>query len=142
MSQAETQRVLEAYAASHDTSLIAPGAVFTDIATGDQHVGRPAIAALLRQVYHVAFDAHAELVDLTFGDGKATLEANIVGRHTGEFAGVPATGAAVRIPLVVCYDIADGMIQQARIYLLVAAFLEQVAGTGTRASATEVVRSA
>lgn len=32
------------------------------------------------------------------GDGQATLEADFVGEHTGEFAGVAATGAQLRVP--------------------------------------------
>lgn len=39
---------------------------------------------------------------------------------------MPATGREVRIPLVVSYRIADGQIQEANVYLLVASFLQQV----------------
>lgn len=123
----ETRQVLEAYAAEHDTSLIAPDAVFHDIASGQDHVGREAIAAMLRHVYHVAFEARAEVVRTTVGDGSAVLEAVLVGTHTGEFAGVPATGRQVRVPLVVSYRIADGQVQEADVYLLVSSFLQQVA---------------
>lgn len=126
MSMQETQRVLEAYAASHDTRLVAPDAVFTDTASGQQYVGREAIAAMLDYVYHVAFDARAEVSNLIVGDGMAVLEAEVVGTHIGEFAGVPPTGMDVRIPLAVSYDIADGLIQRARVYLQLAAFLRQV----------------
>lgn len=126
MTLEETQRVLERYAASHDTLLLAPDAVFTDIASGQQYVGREAIGSMLHHVYHEAFDADAELVNLTIGSGQAVLEATIVGRHIGDFAGVPASGVDVRIPLVACYSVADGLIQSARVYLLIASFLEQV----------------
>ncbi|MGH3650540.1 MAG: ester cyclase [Acidimicrobiia bacterium] len=126
MSIQETQRVLEAYAASHDTSLVAPDAIFTDTASGQKYVGREAIAAMLHHVYHEAFDAHAEVSNLVVGDGKAVLEADIVGTHIGEFAGVPTTGLDIRIPLAVAYDIADGLVQQARVYLQLASFLQQV----------------
>lgn len=122
----ETRRVLEAYAAGHDTSLIAPDAVFHDVASGQDHIGREAVAAMLHHVYHVAFQARAEVVRVTVGEGTAVLEGAVVGRHTGEFAGVPATGREVRIPLVVSYRIADGHVQEAFVYLLVSAFLEQV----------------
>ncbi|MGH8916559.1 MAG: ester cyclase [Acidimicrobiia bacterium] len=133
MSVQETQRVLEAYAASHDANLVAPDAIFTDTASGQQYVGREAIAAMLHFVYHEAFDAHAEVSNLIVGDGRAVLEADIVGTHIGEFAGIPATGLDVRIPLAVAYDISDGLVQRARVYLQLAAFLQQVT---SRAQAT------
>lgn len=123
----ETRQVLEAYAAEHDTSLIAPDAVFHDVASGQDYIGREAIAAMLDHVYDVAFQARAEEVRTTVGDGAAVLEAVVVGTHTGEFAGVPATGREVRIPLVVSYRIADGSVQEANVYLMVSTFLQQVA---------------
>lgn len=125
-SREETRQVLEAYTATHDPSLIAPDAVFHDIASGQDYIGREAITGMLHYVYQVAFEARAEQVAAVVGDGSAVLEAAIVGRHTGEFAGVPATGREVRIPLVVSYRIADGQIQEANVYLLVASFLQQV----------------
>ena len=123
----ESRRVLEAYVAQHDTSMVAPDAVFHDVASGQDYIGREAIAAMLDYVYHVAFEARAETVRTVVGDGAAVLEAVLVGIHTGEFAGVPATGREVRVPLVVSYRIADGQIQEAFVYLLVASFLQQVA---------------
>src|SRR5699024_5094758 len=53
----ETQQVLEAYATTHDTSLVAPDAVFHDVASGQDFIGREAIAGMLHYVYHVAFEA-------------------------------------------------------------------------------------
>lgn len=126
-SAQDTRRVIEAYTAEHDTSLIAPDAVFHDIASGHDHIGREAIAGMLHHVYHVAFEAQSEEVQTVVGDGAAVLEAVVVGTHVGEFAGVPATGREVRIPLVVSYRVADGQIQEANVYLLVASFLQQVA---------------
>jgi len=122
----ETRRVMEAYGGSRDTALIAPDAVFVDSATGRQYVGREAIASLLRTLYHDAFDARVEGASLVIAPGKAVLEGHLVGIHVGEFAGVPASGIEVRIPLVVAYDIADGLIQRGRVHLQVASLLQQV----------------
>lgn len=128
MSHEETAKVLEAYAAAHDPSYIAADAVFEDVASGNKYVGREAIAAMLHHVYHVAFEATAELKKTTVGDGNAVLEVDFVGRHIGEFAGVEPTGRDVRVPLVVSYDIADGLIQNARIYFMASIFFQQVGG--------------
>ena len=54
--------------------------------------GRDAAAQLIRYVHEGAFDARMELKNLLTDDGKAAIEADFAGTHTGEFAGVPATG--------------------------------------------------
>ena len=59
-------------------------------------------------------------------DGKGVLEARVVGRHTGEFGGVPATGRDVNVPLCVVYDVVGGYIARARIYLQVNVLMQQI----------------
>jgi predicted ester cyclase len=49
-----------------------------------------------------------------------------VGTHLGEFAGVPATGRQVRVPLAVAYDLEAGRITRGRVYFEIPAFLAQV----------------
>jgi steroid delta-isomerase-like uncharacterized protein len=124
-SSEETRRVMEAYGVSRDTDLIAPDAVFIDTATGRQYVGREANATMLRRLYNDAFQARVEAASLVIAPGKAVLEGYLVGVHTGEFAGVPASGIEVRVPLVIAYDVSDGLIQRARVYLQVASLLQQ-----------------
>lgn len=126
MSVDETRRVLEAHGRSSDVKFVDPDAVFVDTASGEQHIGREAIAALLRRLYRDAFAARAEATSVIIGDGRAVLEGHLVGIHVGEYAGVPASGLPVRIPLVVSYEISGGFIRRARLYLQVASFLQQV----------------
>jgi len=40
-----------------------------------------------------------------FGDGHAFTEGYLVGKHVGEFAGIPASGKDVRIPMCASYDV-------------------------------------
>ena len=129
MSIESTRAVIMKYIASNhtDLSMMAPEVVFTHMATGDEHRGPDAVAAMLHFVYHVAFDAHAEGRNMVFADGQAVLEADFVGKHIGEFAGVPATGKTVRVPLCVVYDLEQDMITRGRVYFEVPAFLRQVA---------------
>jgi predicted ester cyclase len=54
------------------------------------------------------------------------LEAAFVGTHVGEFAGIAATGRAVRLPYAVAYDLADGRIAALRIYLATDALVRQL----------------
>ena len=128
---AETNRtLLEKYIESQheDLSMMADDVVFTTMPTGDVTMGREALRQMLHHVYHEAFDAHGEKRNLVVDDSHAVLEAEIVGRHTGEFAGVPATGKDVRIPLCVVYDFHDDQITRARVYVEVPAFMAQVGG--------------
>lgn len=126
MSIAETQKVLEAYWEDHDPRYVAENAVFTMQPTGEEIRGRDAIAKHLAGFYHGALEARAVRTNAIFGDGQGVLEARVVGRHTGLFAGVPATGRDVDVPLCVTYDVAGGLIERARIYLLVNVLLRQI----------------
>jgi hypothetical protein len=126
MSIEETQKVLEAYWENHDPRYVAENAVFTMQPTGEEIRGRDAIATHLAGFYHGALEARAVRTNAIFGDGKGVLEARVVGKHTGVFAGVPATGRAVDVPLCVTYDVAGGLIERARIYLLVNVLLRQI----------------
>jgi len=67
--------------------------------------GREAAGQLIRYVHEGAFDARPEVKTLITGNGRAAIEADFVGTHTGEFAGIPATGRAVRVPYSVVYDL-------------------------------------
>jgi steroid delta-isomerase-like uncharacterized protein len=109
-----------------DLSMMAPDVVFTNMATGDEHRGVDALRGMLNYVYHVAFDARAETKNVIVTEKNAVLEADFVGKHIGEFAGVPATGKTVRVPLCVVYDLEGDKITRGRIYWEVPAFLKQV----------------
>ena len=71
---------------------------------------------MLDHFYHGAFDARVETKNVIVGEGIAVLEADFVGRHIGEFAGVSPTGKDVRVPLAVIYELRDGRIVEGRIY--------------------------
>ena len=126
MTLDQTREIMEAYAASHDPQYIAEDAVFTHMGTGERHEGREAIGEMLDWIYHVAFDARAEDPHLIIGEGQATLEATFTGTHTGEFAGVPATGREVRVPLCVTYELDERGITGARVYMLAGVMMQQL----------------
>jgi steroid delta-isomerase-like uncharacterized protein len=131
MSIDETRAVMDRYLNSGHGDLdavMAPDVVFTVMATGQEFHGPDAVAGMLEFFYHGAFEATAEEMNLVIGEGEAVGEWSFIGRHVGEFAGVPATGKEVRVPLAVAYDLADGRVTQARIYFETPAFLAQVAG--------------
>jgi predicted ester cyclase len=127
VSLAETKKNIEAYFATHDVQYVAEDAVFTHLNTGEKTVGREAIGQMLHYIYHVAFDAQAEIINTVITEDHALLEANIVGRHIGEFAGVPPTNKNVNFPVCVCYDLENGMVKNARVYMLMDVLMKQLA---------------
>jgi steroid delta-isomerase-like uncharacterized protein len=122
----ETRRVLEAYWPTHDSKYLAEDAVFTMVPTGEEIRGRDAIAKHIDGFYNKSLTAHAEVVNSIFADNKGLLEAVVVGTHTGEFGGIPATGKSVRVPLAVSYELENGLIKRARIYLMANVLFDQI----------------
>ena len=78
--------------------------------------GPDAVEQMIDYMHRQAFEARLEVRSMVVGDGQAAAEFDFVGRHTGEFAGVPATGREVRVPYCVVYDLEDGKITALRLY--------------------------
>jgi predicted ester cyclase len=85
---------------------------------------------MLDYMYHQAFDATAEARSRIFADNQAVVEGDFVGTHIGEFAGIPATGRQVRVPLCVVYDLEDGVIKRARVYIEIPVMMRQLGRAG------------
>jgi predicted ester cyclase len=81
---------------------------------------------MLHYIYHVAFDAKAEVINTVITEDHALLEANIVGKHIGEFAGIPATNKQVNFPVCVCYDLENGLVKNARVYIVMDVLMKQL----------------
>ena len=58
-----------------------------------------------RPLHEQAFDAHPQLQCLLVDGEESGTEADFVGNHIGEYAGIPATGKEVRVPYSVVYDL-------------------------------------
>lgn len=129
MSLESTREVMRRYwDESHtDMSMLADDVVFTVTGTGQESRGHEAVAGMIHYLYHVAFDARPEVRNVVFGDNQAVLEADFVGKHIGEFAGIKATGKEVSVPLCVVYDLEDDQIKRARIYFEIDALQRQLA---------------
>ena len=127
MSVEATAAVMQRYWEGHGESAIAEDAVFTDISSGQSWSGREAIGAMLDFFYAQVFDARFEPERTYIADGLAAVEGRFIGVHQGEFAGVPATGKPVDVPLAVFYTVNDGAITEGRVWFMVSSFLQQVA---------------
>ena len=100
--------------------------VWTTMETGDQVLGREAVRDYIVALHTQLFDAHPEVRSVTVGHATAALEADFVGTHISEFAGVPATGAALRVPYCVIYDLADDAIRALRGYIPITLMVSQL----------------
>jgi predicted ester cyclase len=114
------------YFETHDTKYIAEDAVFINMYSGEKTIGRQAIGEMLHYIYHIAFDAHADIINTIITKDKAVLEANFVGKHIGEFAGISATQKNVEVPLCVTYDLDNDLIKRARIYMSSTIMMQQL----------------
>lgn len=123
------QKNVLAYFETHDVKFIAEDAIFKNLNTGETHKGRTEIGAMLHYIYHVAFDAKAEIKNYIITEEKALLEGLFKGKHIGEIAGIQATGKQVNVPLSVSYDLKDGLIKEARIYMLTDVMMQQLGVT-------------
>src|SRR5438067_9477942 len=100
-----TQKNMLAYLQNHDVQYIAEDAVFRQMSTGEEYKGRTEIGAMLHYMYHVAFDATAEVKNYIITEDKAMFDGVFKGRHIGEFKGVQPTQKDVRVPICVTYDL-------------------------------------
>ena len=102
---------------------------FALMGTDQRSRGPAAAEQTIRFLHEEAFDAEPEIANLVVGEHGAAAEAFFVGTHTGEFAGVSATGNAVRVPYSVFYDVDDDKIKALRIYMPMDQLLAQIGGT-------------
>jgi len=136
-----TQQNILDYFKTHDSKYIAEDAVFRNLSTGEVYTGREEIVGMLHFMYHVAFDAKAETVNHVIAEDKAVVEAYFKGRHIGEIAGLKATDKEIDVPFCVSYDLEDGLIKQARIYMLSEVMMNQLGVSGgTRQKTSFIVR--
>lgn len=110
-------RIIEEYLAEHDPSLVDEDAVLIDQSQPDPIKGPDAIAAMLYDMYHVAFPgAEATITRISSAEDAVTLEFTFSGRNDGPFMGRPATGREVSIPMCAVYEMAQLKIVQIRLY--------------------------
>jgi hypothetical protein len=121
---------------------IAEDAVYKNLGTGEEYRGRAEIGAMLHFMYKVAFDAKPDVKSYMITEDKAMFDGFFKGRHIGEFRGIAPTQKEVNVPLSVSYDLANGLIKEARIYMLGNVLMQQlgVATTGGREKVAYLTR--
>ncbi len=128
MSVESTQATMIRYFNSEhgDVSMMAKNVTFTIMASGQEHHNPEGVMQMLNYFYHIAFDATFETRVMLFGESNAMTEGDFIGKHIGEFAGIPATGKQVRVPLCVVYDLENDQIVRGRVYFEMPALLQQL----------------
>jgi len=128
MSVESTRAVMMKYFDSEhtDVSMMAADVTFTTMADGQSASTPEGVLGMLNYFYQIAFDATAEAKTLLFSENNAVWEGNFVGKHVGEFAGIPATNKDVRVPLCIVYDLEQDQIKRARIYFEIPALMHQL----------------
>ena len=128
MSLESTRKIMTAYFDSEhtDVSMMAGDVVFTIMATGQEHKGPAGVLQMLQYFYQIAFEATAEANNLIFADRQSVWEGDFVGKHVSEFAGIPATGKDVRVPLCVVYDLENDQIKRGRVYFEMPVLMAQL----------------
>lgn len=109
-----------------DTSMMSGDVVFTIMGTGQEFKGPEAVMGMLQYFYHVAFNADVDTTNAIIADGQAMTEGYFVGKHIGEFAGIPPTGKDVRVPLCVVYDLENDQLIRGRVYFETDALRQQL----------------
>jgi len=136
MSVAQTESTLNAYmdvllSGGDFASFFSDDVVWTTMETGEEIRGRDSMRDFIISIHTQLFDASVEVRRLVVADGSAVLEAVFVGKQTAEFAGIPATGAEVRLPYTVIYEVTGEQITALRAYLSIAALIQQVRQSAT-----------
>ena len=128
MSVESTREVMMKYLHSEhaDLSMMADDVVFTIMGTGEEYKTPDGVMKMLDYFYNVAFDAYAEPISEIYGEGKAVYEGTFIGKHIGEFAGIPATNKEVHVPLCVVYDLENNQIKRGRVYFEMPVLLKQL----------------
>jgi ketosteroid isomerase-like protein len=104
----------------------APDVVWRTMETGEEVVGAEAVADYIRVFHTVLFDAAPRVKSVVVAGDFACLEADFVGRHTAELAGVPPTGAEVDVAYCVTYGLSDAGITWIHAYVPVSQLVGQL----------------
>jgi predicted ester cyclase len=133
MSAEDTRKTITSYIDAHLSDgpygdYLADNVTLTIVDTGDQAHGREAVIQTIDGIHKRAFAASPSIKRIVADKGIASLEANFVGPHIGEFASIAATGYHVRVPYDVTYDLEADKITSLRVYELFDGLIRQLNG--------------
>lgn len=141
MDQARTEEVVGAYLETLMGNgpigdYYAEDIVVNLMDVNQQIVGRDAAVAAIVEFHQVAFAAELEIQTFLAGPGIAYAEIVFGGTHTGDFAGIPATGREVRVPYVAVVELAGDQITSINLYGPSAGLVQQLTAEETPTAGT------
>lgn len=110
----------------YDYSALSDNVTGEVLGLGLTAVGIAQVQEAVRQLYEEMFEAEVVYKNVFVDEHAGIMEYDIVGTHTGEVLGIPATGRKVNVPCIAVYDIKDGKITGIRMYFPSDIFLDQV----------------
>lgn len=141
MSLARTEEVMAGYL----DALVNGGdfaAYFSDdivismVEAGQEVAGRESAEQTIIDLHMVTFAAAPEVQTFVVGPGIASAELLFVATHTGEFAGIPASGQVVNVPYAVFWELADEKITGMRVYGFASGMIRQLTAGSESATGT------
>lgn len=93
---------------------------------GSSSDGEQAVRDLLQGLMTGFPDLHVEIGKMRHLDDGVLGEAIITGTHDGEWAGIPATGRRIEVPLVGIFEFDDDRLLCEKVYIDFAAVLTQI----------------
>jgi predicted ester cyclase len=141
MSLTRTEEVMAGYVdallnGGDFAAYFADNIVVSMVDVGQDIVGREAAEQAIIDLHMVTFAAAPEVQTFVVGPGIASAEIVFVGTHTGEFAGIPASGQAVSVPYAVFWELADEKITGLRLYGLASGLIRQLTSAPAPANGT------
>lgn len=131
MSEEGTRRVMEGYL--EDLRRRGPykrhfsdDVTFAIVSTGPEATGPDAVEQTIDYFHREAFEARPEIRTLIVASDQAVAELDFVGKHTGEFSGIEATGREVSVPYCAVYDLEGKKIKALRLYFPMDVLLRQL----------------
>lgn len=111
---------------------LAPDVTMTVVENGDTVTGRDAVRDTVVAMHSQGVRGDIHVRNLLVDGDVAVLEAEFVGTHVGDFAGVPATGETVRLPYAVVYEVGPQGITALRGYASFTAVALQLQAAAAR----------
>ncbi|MBA2470013.1 MAG: nuclear transport factor 2 family protein [Chloroflexia bacterium] len=141
MTQARTEEVMGAYVEAllsngSFADYFADDVVVTFVDVGQEIVGRDAAEQAIVDFHQVAFATAPEVQTFIAGPGIAYAEVLFVATHTGDFAGIPATGREVSVPYVAVWELSGDKITALRLYGPASGLIQLLTTEGTPAGST------
>lgn len=93
---------------------------------GDPSDGADAVRELLQGLMDGFPDFNAEVLRMHHADDAVICEARMTGTHNGPWAGVPATGRRIDIPVACIFDFEEDRLMCEKVYFDLAMMLRQL----------------